>query len=970
MSRKTPLRTAFLTISIFLLCFSACAYEAKTHGKSARLASELVQRTDSLNIYKELYDRGYASQIMAGAEAGDFGNVDGNNRSFRHYYDPYANTSQKGLKYFDYYQLWAHFDVIKNLIWQSQGRWIDDMEITPPKSGYYDDALEWARNSAGAADMMNWEGALRVYDYTTSSRGQAYRRLGYVSHLAADMAQPDYVFGYPHPGSSYRREEGGKVYYGFEALVENYIDDVDFSGKEVKKLSSLDDYFNEMARAAKRTGSPARYVLPLGLKTQTLSGAKDVAIIPAIDDSKPGGRKKYLDLARELLDQAVEYNAGILELFYDIVNQPPYVADVTVTQSGEGRYHGWYEEMYDDIREQLAGVINPAVYKRVSARSLRKKASPIDSGKKALVRVTFGPTEDIEEHIDPASVKVLVGDIEVPGAMTGPRTWEGEFTYNFESKEPEKTFPIKISAKDIHNHFPRAGLSAQGYELDSNPETPARLSGYVPPYPWKDYEPGADANHSIVIRQIVPPPIAESIEVFSQGTYFVRSRWIAPSAAEARKGKEALLEKDSSGVKDGVELGKTDSATVRITFSQIMDDGTLRLKLGGVDLPLSKTGEFTYEAIIPLEEFNRPGSDQAYRFEITGKGISGLELDAQPGTVAVFNDKANRWIALESGPDTTHSLRIYGEFGKAALKGIVHEMELVSPSGRPVAGKPLAGWNVVIYVGSIEVDQSLCEEALRLARLAGIGEHKEDPKALNLLKDKVKSSCRLLYGTMPGWIVKTDSEGKFTFPLYKYPGLDGVIEAYYTFFVFPPDNVETYDPRSMVSDTLSCDIFFPRGRSRNLDDVSIEIALTGEKGDYKQSPVLSVYEIGGTVSGEEMAPPVKNGYTTEVHLIKRGLDESRTKESVTALSVDTHDRLITGDLTDPKSHQPPYKFRFSEKIPEHLAINRYVRISTGSLVVKPVGAGPVLFELSPNGDSKKFTDEAIDTLWNNFTAGK
>jgi len=133
---------------------------------------------------------------------------------------------------------------------------------------------------------------------------------------------------------------------------------------------------------------------------------------------------------------------------------------------------------------------------------------------------------------------------------------------------------------------------------------------------------------------------------------------------------------------------------------------------------------------------------------------------------------------------------------------------------------------------------------------------------------------------------------------------------------------------------------------------------------------LSVYEIDGTVSGEETTPPVKTGYITEVHLVKRGLDESRTKESVTALSVDTHDRIVTGDLNDPKSHQPPYKFKFSEKIPEHLAINRYVRISTGSLAVRPVGAGPVIFELSPNGDGKEFTDEAIDTLWSNFTAGK
>ena len=1159
------IRIAFLILPVFFFNLSEpCAYEVKTHGKNTQAAVDLIRKTDSLKIYEELYDKGYARQIVVGSEAGDFGNIAGNNRSFRHYYDPDSTVPKKGVKYFDYYRLWAYFDIIKNLVWQSQGRWIENLEVTPPAGGYYDDALEWARNSAGAGDLMNWEGALRAYDYTTSARAQAYRRLGYVSHLVADMAQPDHVFNYPHPGSSYRREDGEKVYYGFEALVENYIDVVDFPGKEVRKSGSLDDHFNEVVKISKNTAGPARYKLPLGLETQTFSfdmykipglvegaskddasmtrifEAKDVAIIPAIDDNDPAERKKYLDLARELLNQAVEYNAGTLELFYDIVNQPPYVADVTVTQGGEARYHGWYEETYGDVREQLAGVASPANYKRVSVRHLHKSDYPLESGKEAAIRVTFGPSEDAEEHIDPASVKVSVGDIEVPGAMTSSRVWEGSFAYSFESKEPKEAFPIKISAKDIHNHSPRAGLPRQGYELDSDPGTPVRLSGYKPPYPWKDYEPGPDSNHSIVIRQTVPPPIAESIEVFSPDAYFVRSRWIVPSEAEARKGKAARLEKDTAGVKDGMDIGKVDSAEVRIVFSQIMDDETLRLKLGALDLPLSRIDEFTYEAAIPLAEFNRPGSDQAHRFEITGKGISGLELDAHPDTVAAFDDKKGRWIALETGADTTHTLRIYGQIEAPMLKGIVHEMETSSSSGRPSVGKPLAGWNVVMYAGSIEVDGPLCEEAARLARSYRAAKQKEDSEALNLLKDKVKSSCRVLYGTMPGWIVKTDSEGRFAFPLHKEPGRAGVIKAYYTFFVFPPDSVETDDPRSALSDTLAYDIFFDRNYLRTLDywtryyvdnglisnalggavnaatpfleiaseaqrqrlaslldgykrsaeeerlaleeitrlkgrltqisrspggiektwqeralklqrefekgfrdshgpssgwneetrkayqekmyelpktakaawqedmgkfekekrkaeedlkkagsahsgrksrlaqeelfaawqdiyyDMLIAMALRGDR----QPPVSSVYEIDGTVSGEEMVPPAKGGYITEVYLIKRGLDESRTKESVVALSVDTQSRIVTGDLNDPKSHRPPYRFRFTEKIPEHLAINRYVRLSSGSLKVIPVGAGSVFFELSPSGDARKFTDRAIDALWNNFKAGK
>lgn len=1165
-------------ISCFLCFFiftrSLQAYESKTHGKNTQQAIELIKKTDTGRLYRELYDQGYARQMVAGSEAGDFGNVAGNNRSFRHYYDPDATTAKKGVKYFDYYQLWDHFDVIKNIQWEPQQKWIENLEVTSPPGGYYDDALEWARNSAGLGDMMNWEGALRAYDYTTDSRAQAYRRLGYVSHLVADMAQPDHVFNYPHPGSSYRwpPDEANRLsndlYFGFEALIENYINVIDFPGKEVKKLGSLDEHFNEMVKITKKTAPPSRYALPLGLETQSFSfdmykipgliegggpkdgtlmtrmfEAKDVAIMPAIDDDKPADRNKYLNLAKELLSQATEFNAGTLELFYDITNQPPYVEDVKITQDGEQIYHSWWEDTYENIRELLAGVPSAAMYKKVSSRHLQKNNYSIMSDKEAQIRITFGSGEDAAQEIDPASVTVKVGDMEVPGALVEPRVWEGSFTYIFSDKETKKELPVQIYARDIHNHFPRPGLPAKGYELDTNPYTPAVLSGYQPPYPWKGYEPGTDTNLTITVERTTPPPIVQSICVFSDDVDFKKASWVI-------SGAEARLEEDAHVRPGGIDIGKVDSASVRITFSQPVDEGSVQVKLGQLELSCSEVDGVTYEAAIPLMEVSKPGLDEVFTFAISAKGISGLDLDAKPATVAHMDKKTGCWLNQETVADTNHSMRIYGTFSKPLLKGCVHELN--DSSGK--VGKPLSGWNVIMYVTAIELkDKALADKVTRLAHscraakssrrlLANTITKQQQADCLELtqMKDKVRASCRTVAGTEPGWIAKTDAQGNFSFPFYKNPGQDSVLLAYYTFYVFPPDNIATNDPREMISPTAIYDLFsdtnyvrdyrrwfevdlirekkrraltgtaFPEDerlaiadaakkkrlltlideytkQQKDRDTAEAEVARLKEQAkqsstwpqdlekkwqdralkmqrefekEFKAShgessgwdeetrklyqdkmyeipnqakaeweedvkkfeqekkkgeealksdeeklaamrfknfdeeiesawadiyydvvvdmPLLSeldyvqsehIYEIDGTVSGLEMTPKVRGGYGTQIHLIKLGVDEIETTAIPLALSVVNNSRMICGDLEDAKTPQPPYLFKFSEKIPEHLVINEYVRLSPEARGV-PVCAGLTFFELTTNGYHKEMTDNAINNLWGSFALPK
>ena len=68
---------------------------------------------------------------------------------------------------------------------------------------HYPSALEWARNGAGSKDLRNWEGAIEAYNYTASSRVEAYWRLGHVVHLLADMAEPDHASNVPHAASGF-----------------------------------------------------------------------------------------------------------------------------------------------------------------------------------------------------------------------------------------------------------------------------------------------------------------------------------------------------------------------------------------------------------------------------------------------------------------------------------------------------------------------------------------------------------------------------------------------------------------------------------------------------------------------------------------------------------------------------------------------------------------------------------------------
>ena len=584
MTNKNLLKSLFIIIAVLMAIGNAHSYHYKTHALSAKLAAELVKRLDAAKKrYAEIYDPSLIVQLGIGAWEEDNGNFAGNNRAMRHYYDPDFNGKKKGVPYYRHYTWWRTLE--------------KGTDVTKPSGGRYAGALEWARNGAvenwSSANPFNWEGAIRAYDYTHSSRSEAYYRLGHVLHLLTDMAEPDHVFNMPHAGSSkglpdtideiigqsmadaimedmksLRASEGSKNKLawllfatrikqmafksrrlGYELLVDdsinpNFVEEFfkgkdaihlikskttrdtlpPIQGKHLPDLNKFDDFFNSLARRSKLAVSDKnKYPIPLGLEELgKYFGLKDflyfgepIYLIPAIDMNVKAEKEKYYALAWELLEKATEYNANLLMHFFEIVNPPPYVKEVTVTQNGMVKYRAFWEDEYGQPEGNPNSKDPHLNYNIVKKRELKNMANRgIMHEKKATIKIVFGPDIGVPENIDKGSVKVTIGGKSVSGSIKSdkdPNIWEGTFTVpKLEENEDEKTLQISISASDADMHWTVGPIP--GSTLDSDPYSAAKVS-YMGPgqFHWMNHESTTasekwDTNHKIkIVKEEVQP---------------------------------------------------------------------------------------------------------------------------------------------------------------------------------------------------------------------------------------------------------------------------------------------------------------------------------------------------------------------------------------------------------------------------------------------------------------------------------
>ena len=561
--KRIPLHNIITGVAFIALVLTAYAYHDIAHQNVTREAIGLLSRADTSHLYEEIYlNKSYIERLIKGTLQEDYGAVEGNERSFRHYFDPQTNT---GVAFYSYFPAWKFLGA----------------EVTEPAGGVYPGAKEWARNSAGTSDLQNWEGALKTYGYTESSRCEAYWRLGHVLHLLADMAEPDHARVTPHAGSSYKlpdeldiilktfvgddatfdllwqcvmrlpeeqkravvrsiyetwpssvREQvlaavklagyafgpvpqslessvfQNRKYVGFERLMEEYFPVLSPAG--IVKRYDFDFYFDTLADTAKDLAQEGNFEIPLGLDRQ----------LPAIEEENPQARARYERLGQVLLSRAVEYGAGLLQLFHDIVNQPPYVRRVSIYQEGELKYQGEWADHIQRVSGVHAGgpkYSHPYDFGVVDWRSLVKRQDlGLAADKSAAIKIEFGPAAEdglSPERIREGSVKVTIGGAEVAGRLdAAAAVWEGGFTPRIPESKETWDYTIYIEACDEHNHFPNrltytwgGGHRLEGnYALDSEPQTPARLRELVPPYSMEEYHPGPDGNHTIKVKKDKP----------------------------------------------------------------------------------------------------------------------------------------------------------------------------------------------------------------------------------------------------------------------------------------------------------------------------------------------------------------------------------------------------------------------------------------------------------------------------------
>jgi hypothetical protein len=603
MNPKTILRISAILCLTSTIFIPGRAYYEKVHSLAAKLALQLLEKSDRNRLlYREVYSPAHMRAIGMGAWMEDYGVVRGIDRSFRHYYDPDAKGPRKGVPYYLYYHFWR----------------IEGAAVKKPKHGVYEGALEWARRGTDRSgrwsieNPFNWEGAIRAYDYTSSSRLEAYRRLGHVIHLLVDMSEPDHAGNVPHGGSGFKLPEsideifGDKVIekikdsnlsdekklllaqtvifasikikslltkgdrnlrtIGFEGLIEDTVpkamveeffpgkyakynkpsegflpDAAPIQANQVRRMKTLDHYFNSLAYESKKAVKDKKqYPLALGcmdlfdhLKVSNLTwlmnfmenpvltqvetlqkeaveyfGTKgQLYIVPIINRNDKNELQKFYSLARGLLGTAVEASAGLMEHFHDLVNPPPYVKSVKITQGKNTVYDAYWE---DTVTTRAGTTKSSPSYLNYSIAANRvmtkKRSASLEPDKDATITIEFGPNcGDYPEPIDPKSISVLIGPTSAAGRLQQTEkstTWTGGFRVPSSILGAEKSLTISIQAKDSHIHFdPRTRSFVRGFNLDADPKNPAKLwCKGINEYVWNNYKRGMDSNHKILLE--------------------------------------------------------------------------------------------------------------------------------------------------------------------------------------------------------------------------------------------------------------------------------------------------------------------------------------------------------------------------------------------------------------------------------------------------------------------------------------
>lgn len=219
--------------------------------------------------------------------------------------------------------------------------------------------------------------------------------------------------------------------------------------------------------------------------------------LPQVADQCAGWRTASVDgaslyslIGSRMFPPVIEHTAGLIEHFFDIVNHPPYVRSLEVSQPGGYRYTVHWQ---DGKEPPSASITITDVAER---RLTREDEGPTSESAEdeglspgtATVRIAF--SEPVR------SVAVNAGGLVLQGSLeTGDTVWAGEMQVEPEGPLKE-TRVIAVSAMDKNDHY-----GNEGGTLDADPATPARRIADYPDYTWIRYESGEDRHYAVTIKR-------------------------------------------------------------------------------------------------------------------------------------------------------------------------------------------------------------------------------------------------------------------------------------------------------------------------------------------------------------------------------------------------------------------------------------------------------------------------------------
>jgi hypothetical protein len=414
--------------------------------------------------------------------------------------------------------------------------------------------------------------AIKQYNkYSIKGKKNAYLMLGHVIHLLQDQSEPDHAKLVPHPASgcsgldafgphgfltcellaatvaslaapacgpfapicaavAYADAKSACLPWmdpnmvGYEWLAEHRwtLSRIETQLRSLSPLreSDYDAFFGNMANyaidAVERHGFSSDYDNgnSLGTATADLFYISVPACVPNINLITDGERiRRYLAMTDELAIYAIQAGAGLLQYFYEIVNPPPYLKRLTITQGSETRF----DVTWDDVIEEKENRV-------IRREKIIRKNYTLYHGVPATITAWFGPDSIIgpDPEKDPKHVRtrdMQGGNVYIDGQRVslsrsmedGNPVLRGSFIPGCIREINPITTSISIDALDDAPHL--QSRNPLGNSLDKDPSTVAGARAY-PPHDWINYEQDSDPFHLYVPIKIgIPDALIDFVSV-------------------------------------------------------------------------------------------------------------------------------------------------------------------------------------------------------------------------------------------------------------------------------------------------------------------------------------------------------------------------------------------------------------------------------------------------------------------------